>query len=123
MGRRALWAAAWAGYLLILALSLVPGEFRPRTGESHYVEHFVAYMVVSTVFGVAASKPVRYALIAPALCITAAAMELLQHFVPGRSPEVAGFLAGVFGVCMGALLTVISGAALSAMRARQGNRS
>lgn len=102
MNQRRFWIVlSGAGYIAVVVLSLLPGEFRPSTGESHYYEHLVAYAMVGFCFALALQSASAAIMSAGGLSATAGMLELLQHLVPGRTPEVAGFAAGALGAWAG----------------------
>ena len=82
----------------------------PHTGAGGEYEHGVAYALVGFAFGCG------YRLLRPrlfsgvALMAAAATLEVLQNFVPGRSPEVIGFLTSSFGAWMGLLVAILASA-------------
>ena len=106
---RRIWLGiGYLGILLIVTLSLIPATARPHTGAGGEYEHGIAYALVGFAFGWG------YRLLRPrlffgvALMATAATLEVLQNFVPGRSPEVAGFLTSSFGAWMGLLAAMLA---------------
>ena len=105
---RRLWIiAGYVGSLMIIVLSLVPPKFRPHTDVGGQYEHAIAYALVSTAFGMG-YRTIRGSLFAGlALTAGAAAIEVLQNFVPGRSPEAIGFLASSLGAWLGLGLSIV----------------
>jgi hypothetical protein len=78
----------WLAVIVIVVLSVVPGDARPHTGASGYFEHIAAYLITAGLltFGYEARhSPV---IIAIGLSALSGLMEILQIYVPGRH---AGF--------------------------------
>ena len=101
-------AAAWLSYLAIVVLSLVPGEHRPHTVAPGYVEHFFAYLFVAIFFGLGLGSPKKGVLAATAMAAASGLFELLQMWVPGRSPEFIGFLSSSLGAFAGISLVMVT---------------
>lgn len=93
--------AGWIGTLMIAVLSLVPVTLRPHTGAGGDIEHWIAYTLVALAFGLGFKMRRTRLLTGVALSAGSGLLELLQNFVPGRNPEVAGFLASSFGSWVG----------------------
>ena len=90
--------------LLIVFLSLIPGAWQERTPLPGPVEHFIAYAGTAAV-AVLAARRLRWpawVLLVVALSAFSALMEELQHFSPGRDPQVIGFVASSLGALAGA---------------------
>jgi VanZ family protein len=93
--------AGCVGTLMIIVLSLVPVTLRPHTGAGGDIEHWIAYTLVALAFGLGFKLRRMRLLTGVALSAGSGLLELLQNFVPGRNPEVAGFLASSLGAWMG----------------------
>ncbi|MBN8939933.1 MAG: VanZ family protein [Rhizobiales bacterium] len=92
--------AAWAATCLIGLASVVPGDFEWRTGAPSELEHFVAYASAGGLFGFAYMR--RWLVIAAAVLISGAcALELVQIFVPGRTPRLLDALVSSGGALVG----------------------
>jgi VanZ family protein len=100
--------AGYVGYGLIVVLSLLPAQTRPHTGVGGEYEHWIAYALVGGAFaaGYLATRARLFAGLA--LTTSAAVLELLQNFVPGRTPEFAGFLASSLGAWFGIFLAALT---------------
>ena len=94
--------ARMAAVILIIALSSVPGELRPHTGLPGPFEHFIAYFLTGLVFA-SGSRSLRHlSVMIAGLVVLAGAMEILQNFVPNRSPQVIDFFVSSLGALCGA---------------------
>jgi hypothetical protein len=92
---------AYFGVFLIVILSLVPGTWRPHTGAGGLMEHLAAYTLVATAFGFALANTRQAFVYGIGLTAVAGLLEELQHFSPGRTPNIEGFLASSSGVWLG----------------------
>jgi hypothetical protein len=101
----------------IVVLSLVPGAERPHTGLPGRAEHFIAY--AGTGVFVALGYVGRRQRVVAWIGLAAASglFELLQNFVPGRSPSLFDALASTGGLTCGMAAGVLLIAALSWDRA------
>jgi leader peptidase (prepilin peptidase)/N-methyltransferase len=90
--------AGCLGVVAIVALSLVPGDWRPSIGLAKALEHLVAYFVVAAVLtaGFRAGWPQIAGLV-----VLAGVLEIAQGWVPGRDPNPADFLGGSTGALLG----------------------
>ncbi len=104
---------AFACVAAIAVLSLVPGAERPNTGLPGRAEHFIAY--AGTGFFVALGYVGwRYRLIAwIGLAAASGLFEILQNFVPGRSPSLFDALASTGGLTCGMAFGAVLAAALT----------
>jgi VanZ family protein len=92
------------GWLLattIVVLSLVPAELRPETGAPHDLEHFSIFFLTGIAFGFGYAR--RPIILLVELVIFAAAVEIAQHFVPGRHARLEDFMVDSVALCVGAL--------------------
>ena len=105
---------AWACVLAIAVLSLLPGTLRPHTTVLPGVaEHFIAYAGTGFFFALSYCG-LRERLFAwIALAIASGVFEILQNFVPGRSPSPLDALASTSGLTLGLVSGVILTAVLS----------
>ena len=121
--RRLCILAGYIGTAMISLLSLAPATLRPHTGAGGGYEHWVAYALVGLAFGLGYETFRKRAMTGLALSTGSAVLELLQSFVPGRNPEVIGFLSSSFGSFAGvslAALTVFAFRALTGGARRRG---
>ncbi len=90
--------AGFVGLLAIIALSLVPAEWRPSTGLAKELEHGIAYCLVAVVLTLAGLA--RWPQIL-SIVVLAAALELGQRLVPGRDSSLTDFLLSASGALVG----------------------
>ena len=104
--RQLLRLTAWAAVVLLVVLSLIPKELEVRTNLVGTHEHAIAYALTSTIVAVA-YPAVRRLWIVVALFALSGILELLQNFIPGRNPEIAGAAFSSVGAATGVLLMSI----------------
>ena len=98
-------------------LSLVPGAERPHTGAPGRAEHFVAYGGTGFLLALG-YLGWRQRLVAwIGLAAASGVFEILQNFIPGRSPSLFDALASTGGLTLGTAVGVILTAALAWDRA------
>ena len=90
----------------VIVGSLLPGESSVMSAVaklpvSDKVLHFTAYLALATLAAWAQRGWRTSIWFAASLALLGAGLELAQHFVPGRTPEVADELANVLGVVCG----------------------
>ena len=100
--------AAWFCFAAIVVLSLVSPSLRPVTIVPHAFEHAAIFALAGLAVGLGYPNRSVFHLIA--LAIFAAAIELAQHYVPGRHPRLSDFAIDTLGA--------FSGVALAALIAR-----
>jgi VanZ family protein len=100
--------AGYVGYVMIVVLSLLPAQTRPHTGVGGEYEHWVAYALVGGAFAAGYSTTRAGLFAGLALTGSAAILELLQNFIPGRTPEFTGFLASSLGAWFGIFLVTLT---------------
>jgi VanZ family protein len=100
-GQRSARALAWLCVLTITILSLLPGDERPHTGFSGRLEHALAYAGTGVLIWFGYSDPRHRALFWIGLAIASGVFEVLQNFVPGRSPSIFDALASTLGLTFG----------------------
>jgi leader peptidase (prepilin peptidase)/N-methyltransferase len=82
----------------IVALSLVPGDWRPSIGLAKGYEHFLAYFVVAAVLTTALRAGWPHI---AALVVLAGMLEAAQGWIPGRDPNLVDFLGSSTGALLG----------------------
>jgi len=106
---------AWACAIAIAILSLVPGSERPHTVLPKTAEHFAAYLGAGF-FLALGYRSARQRLIGwLGLAVASGLFELLQGFIPGRSPSPLDAGASAAGLTAG---MAFAAAASAAVRAR-----
>jgi VanZ family protein len=106
--RRLTIVAGYIGYAMIVILSLLPAQTRPHTGVGGEFEHWLAYALVGGAFAAGYCATRERLIAGSALTASAAVLELLQSLIPGRTPELAGFLASSFGAWIGIFLVALT---------------
>jgi VanZ family protein len=95
--------ALWSCLIVIVILSLLPGEIRPQTGAPGELEHFIAYLgaglFIAARYRLPRLRLISWAATATLSCI----LEFLQQFVPGRVPDPYDALASSSGLTLGIL--------------------
>jgi len=105
-GARYLWLAAMG---VVIVGSLSPASsFLMRTVANTHIQdkilHFVAYVFLA-IFPVLGMRRKLNAVVgAGSMMLLGLLLELTQHFVPGRTPEVADEVANMLGVLCGMAL-------------------
>jgi VanZ family protein len=100
--------AGYVGYVIIVVLSLLPAQTRPHTGVGGEYEHWIAYALVGGTFATGYLTTRARLFAGLALTGSAAILELLQNFIPGRTPEFTGFLASSLGAWFGIFLVALT---------------
>ena len=99
----------WLAVIVIIVLSVLPGEDRPHTGVSGHFEHVIAYSITAALltFGY---KGWRSAItIVSGLAFLAGLMEFFQIYIPGRHSGFDDFASSAIGAIFGiALANVLS---------------
>lgn len=95
--RRSLLTLAVGGWCAIILLSILPGSVRPHTGAGGISEHFLAYAAVAFLGGLMLNSTTQKLWIGSVLTLTAAILEIVQTYIPGRNSEWQGFLSGALG--------------------------
>ena len=96
----------WAAVILVVVLSLAPSHLRPHILAIGQLEHFIAYGLVAALLGLIGRTGRHFMTICLSLPLCAAALEILQNFVPGRDPKFSDFAAGTAGAWIGIALVV-----------------
>ena len=99
---KALWAA---GVMILLLISLLPKELLDvEPPFSDKILHFLAYLAVTLPGSLAASSVRRMLFVGFGMVLLGSFIEVLQNYVPGRSPELLDGLANLAGVVAGLAL-------------------
>ena len=84
---------------LVAALSLVPSASLPPTSIGDKVEHVIAYGVLGLLGAAGSTRGVTRVILG--LVAFGIAIELLQTFSPGRSPDLLDVVADIVGSGLG----------------------
>ena len=103
--RRLLRIAFYAAAALVAAVSLVPSTTLPPTSIGDKMEHVIAYAVLG-LFGAASSERGIMRVIL-GLAAFGLAIEVLQIFSPGRSPDPLDAVADIAGAGLGCSLAIL----------------
>lgn len=95
--------AGIVAFLTIVALSTIPGTVRPHVLGSGDLEHFTAYLGTAFLLGYGVSLRSGAVLVAT-LSTVAAVFEILQIWIPGRSPGFENWMASSLGALAGAVI-------------------
>jgi len=96
---------AWLSIFAIVALSIVPPDYRVTTDLPRPVEHFSIFLITGLAFGIA--YPHRYVVQVVYLILFAGIVELTQLEVPGRHARLSDFVASALGVSVAYLLLTL----------------
>ena len=105
--------AAWIGVAALIVLSLVPGQYRPHTPFPGQVDHFMAYALAGAAAALGYPRPRSRIWWQIALTAFACAAEILQHWIPGRSPSPLDAIASSAGLAAGLIVASLFRAALT----------
>ncbi len=89
---------------VIVVLSLVPGSARPHTIFPGRIEHFIAYAGTGFLSGFAYRAARERLSVWIGLAAASCIFEIVQEFVPGRSPSPLDALASTSGLTVGLIL-------------------
>jgi hypothetical protein len=92
-------ATAWLMFAGISFLTLSSPALRLDTGVERSLEHVLAFALVGLTFSF--GYPRRRLAIALIGIVIVAALETLQHWVPGRHAYVGDFVLNALGLCGG----------------------
>jgi VanZ family protein len=96
--------AGLGGLIVIGILSAVPGKLRPHVFAVPQLEHLVAYFAAGLLLALGFWNRRNVLLLCLAVPMYAAALEIAQLFIPGRSSELIDFFASSAGAWAGILL-------------------
>ncbi len=95
---------AWPALAAIIVLSVVPGTMRPHVLGNDRAEHFIAYLIVASLFAIGYLRPLQLLSSGLLLTLCAGALELAQLSIPGRLASPLDFLASTTGIWTGFLI-------------------
>jgi VanZ family protein len=85
----------------VTVLSLLPGAYVPHVRLSDKICHFIAYCETAAAGWLAFRAAPAQKLVLPGVIALGGAIELAQHFVPGRSMDILDFTVNCLGVLAG----------------------
>lgn len=91
---------------LIVVLSVVPPSVRPVTAAPHSIEHLAIFAISGALLGLA--FPGRWLVRLSVLVLMAAAIELVQLWIPGRHARVSDLVENVLGSGLGLALSFVA---------------
>jgi VanZ family protein len=98
---RKIWLAMFGiSVTAVTVLSLLPKVPIPNHGIDK-IEHFVAYLAVGASGSLATAAPIKRVHLLLVLIALACCLELLQYFIPGRTPGIRDALASILGAAAG----------------------
>lgn len=103
--RRLLRIAFYAAAALVAALSLAPSTTLPPTSIGDKMEHVIAYAVLGLLGAASSKRGVMRVILG--LAVFGAAIEMLQTFSPGRSPDPLDVAADIAGAGLGCGLAIL----------------
>ena len=101
------WLAAGFCLFLVVLLSVIPGDLQIRTGAPKDLEHFIAYLGVGAILAFARGPNRRAGLVVVFLVALSACLEIIQHWIPGRTPDIADWIASSLGAIAGVAVTLL----------------
>lgn len=90
--------------LIVLVLSLLPGDDLPEVALSDKVHHFIAYSEIATIGLLAYTTVPVQALVIAGVVALGGGIEIAQLYVPGRSSDIVDFMVNCLGVLAGIVL-------------------
>ncbi|HJR22515.1 MAG TPA: VanZ family protein [Dongiaceae bacterium] len=97
--RRTLRLAFYGANALVAALSLAPSAALPPTSIGDKAEHVIAFAILGMLGAASSERSVARTILG--LAAFGIAIEMLQAFSPGRSPDPLDVVADVVGVGLG----------------------
>jgi VanZ family protein len=108
--------AAWPAVVVIIVLSVVPGNVRPHVLGNDRAEHFIAYLLAGSLFAVGYVRPLQLLSSGVMLTACAGALEFVQLLIPGRLASPRDFIASTIGAWIGFLAAAAIGQARGRIR-------
>ena len=106
MTARYLWVAAM-GVVVLGSLSPANSSLMRAVASIHVSDkilHFVAYVFLASFPVLGMRRKFEAFVAAGSMTLLGLLLEIMQHFVPGRSPEIADEVANMLGVLCGMAL-------------------
>jgi VanZ family protein len=93
--------AGWFAVLVIIVLSVMPGQLRPDVlGEKH-IEHLAAYAGTAMLLAIGYPGRAPWIKIGILLSLCSGILEIVQLGISGRTSSVADFVASSLGAWIG----------------------
>ena len=96
---RVLRVLAWASIITLVALTVVPANYRPTTPAPHDIEHLAAFAIAGILVGLSFRSPPLVLFVAAVAF--AALLELLQLGIPTRHARLSDFIVNCLGSWIG----------------------
>jgi VanZ family protein len=93
--------------VILIVLSLVPGDLRPQTGAPGPFEHIVAYALTAGCLSFGFGQTRNMAVIVLCLSMLSGTVEIAQLYIPDRHSDIMDFVASSSGACIGVALAWI----------------
>jgi VanZ family protein len=100
-------AVGFACIVVLIVLSLLPGNERPHTGSPGQFEHAVAYFGTAAFLALGFRKTTDRVTTILLLIGLAAVLEVIQLAIPGRNSQMIDWLASSLGAGAGVLAVVL----------------
>ncbi|MGP0089776.1 MAG: hypothetical protein ACLPKB_07430 [Xanthobacteraceae bacterium] len=94
-------AIGWIAALVIIVLSVVPGDLRPYVLEDKHLEHFLAYFVAGGLFAIGYLQVRLVIFLGILLTLCSGTMEIAQLVIVGRTASIFDFIASASGTWIG----------------------
>ena len=99
--------AAWLAVLTIIVLSVLPGKMRPHVLGNDFAEHVLAYFTTASLFACGYQGSSHLLSSGLLLATSAALLELVQLWVPGRTADIREFAASMLAAWLGLVVVVV----------------
>ena len=94
------------GIVLLVILSILPGDMQVRSAAPKELEHFAAYLLTAGALTLGFWSRRHALLIVLSLGLLSGFAEWAQAGIPGRTTHVADAVASIFGAVAGAALAL-----------------
>ncbi len=98
---------AWFSLAAIVVLSVVPLGLRPHVMTDKHHEHFFAYLASGCCYALGYQRPPHMLATGVMLTVVSAVLEVIQHWIPGRTPGLGDWLASSLGAWCGIALVCV----------------
>jgi VanZ family protein len=101
MPLRIVCAIGWIAAVVIIVLSVVPGDLRPQVLEDKHFEHFLAYFVAGGLFATGYLQARLVIFLGILLTLCSGIVEIAQLGIAGRTANIFDFIASASGTWIG----------------------